>query len=310
MPSTTGWRASCRWQPRPAARWRSPSPPHALYRAAARSTLIAAEADTTLAPDVQLLFERFDNHWANIEAMLAQMLGRARPLAAVRARAAGRSELCARVNASLRAIAGGAAAQGGAAAAAGAARGARAPAGGDRCLDAAAAALGRTGSAWHTSPAPRRAGARSSPRTAWGPEFARPGAARAAEGTASRDLGGIAGAGELLVAAGRLAGRRRSLLRMRPPWQRCRGCSRAPPASCSGQFAHAGRVDYTFIMGAAREALAEAGEPTDLALRTGLCPAAHPGRRVPGHLARAVPAARHPHRQLGGGRRAHAVRGR
>ncbi len=35
-------------------------------------------------------------------------------------------------------------------------------------------------------------------------------------------------------------------------------------------FARHGRVDYTFVMGAAREALAEAGEPTDLALRTGL----------------------------------------
>src|SRR5581483_3947673 len=35
-------------------------------------------------------------------------------------------------------------------------------------------------------------------------------------------------------------------------------------------FAAAGRVDYTYVAGAARAALTEAGMPTDLALRTGL----------------------------------------
>ena len=36
------------------------------------------------------------------------------------------------------------------------------------------------------------------------------------------------------------------------------------------EFAASGRVDYTYIAGAAREALSAASEPTDLALRTGL----------------------------------------
>ena len=75
----------------------------ALYHTAARSTLIAAEADPALAPDVQLLFERFDNHWTNIEAMLAQMLReRGHWLPYVLEQPA--AELCARVNASLAAV--------------------------------------------------------------------------------------------------------------------------------------------------------------------------------------------------------------
>src|SRR5205823_5841002 len=36
------------------------------------------------------------------------------------------------------------------------------------------------------------------------------------------------------------------------------------------EFADSGRVDYTYVTGAARAALAEAGQPTELALRTGL----------------------------------------
>ena len=45
-----------------------------LYQRAARRTLISAEADPALGADTQLLFERFDNHWINLERMLAQML--------------------------------------------------------------------------------------------------------------------------------------------------------------------------------------------------------------------------------------------
>ncbi len=41
-------------------------------------------------------------------------------------------------------------------------------------------------------------------------------------------------------------------------------------AELQAQFALAQRVDYTYLTGAARQALAEEGEPTELALRTGL----------------------------------------
>ena len=45
-----------------------------LYRRAARRTLLAAEGEAGLAPDTQLLFERLDNHWLNLERLIAQML--------------------------------------------------------------------------------------------------------------------------------------------------------------------------------------------------------------------------------------------
>jgi ATP-dependent exoDNAse (exonuclease V) beta subunit len=41
-------------------------------------------------------------------------------------------------------------------------------------------------------------------------------------------------------------------------------------AELHAAFAEAGRVDYTYVTGAARQALAEEGEPTELALRVGL----------------------------------------
>ncbi len=41
-------------------------------------------------------------------------------------------------------------------------------------------------------------------------------------------------------------------------------------AELHADFAEAQRVDYTYVMGAARQALTEGGEPTDLALRAGL----------------------------------------
>src|SRR5215469_7383133 len=45
-----------------------------LYQRAARRTLRDAEGDPALAPDAQLLFERLDNHWMNLERLIAQML--------------------------------------------------------------------------------------------------------------------------------------------------------------------------------------------------------------------------------------------
>ena len=74
-----------------------------LYQRAARRTLMGAEADPTLAADAQLLFERLDNHWMNLERLIAQMLKeRGHWLRFV----AGEDPqlLCRRVNASLAAL--------------------------------------------------------------------------------------------------------------------------------------------------------------------------------------------------------------
>ncbi len=48
--------------------------PEVLYRRAARETLVRAEQDPQLAPDVGLWFERLDNRWDNVERLLAEML--------------------------------------------------------------------------------------------------------------------------------------------------------------------------------------------------------------------------------------------
>src|SRR5215469_14665045 len=45
-----------------------------LYQRGARRTLRDAEGDPALARDAQLLFERLDNHWMNLERLIAQML--------------------------------------------------------------------------------------------------------------------------------------------------------------------------------------------------------------------------------------------
>jgi ATP-dependent helicase/nuclease subunit A len=237
----------------------------ALYHAAARSTLIAAEADVALAPDVQLLFERFDNHWTQIEAMLAQMLrerGHWLPYVLEQPPA----ELCARVNASLAAVLD--------AQLASAVqllpqplRSALERLPGVGPLQAAAACLPhwqrlafltRTEKNWRSQLSAHRLGA----------EF-HDAALRATLKEHIAQLQGIPGTAELLVAlqgwppatlaaadAAALAALSRVLARA--------------AAQLQQEFARQGRVDYTFVMGAARAALAEAGEPTDLALRTGL----------------------------------------
>ena len=45
---------------------------------------------------------------------------------------------------------------------------------------------------------------------------------------------------------------------------------RAAAVYLQAEFAVSGRIDHTYVAGAAREALADAGLPTDLALRTGM----------------------------------------
>jgi len=48
--------------------------PQELYARAARATLVEGEKDPEIAPDVELLFERLDNRWNTVEELLAQML--------------------------------------------------------------------------------------------------------------------------------------------------------------------------------------------------------------------------------------------
>lgn len=48
--------------------------PDELYDRAARATLLDGEEDPQLAPDIELLFARLDNNWENVEKLLAEML--------------------------------------------------------------------------------------------------------------------------------------------------------------------------------------------------------------------------------------------
>jgi ATP-dependent helicase/nuclease subunit A len=78
--------------------------PADLYRRAARRVLVLADSEDALQADVELLFERIDNRWDNVERLLAEMLAkRGHWLPYVLAQ--DEEALTARVNASLEAIA-------------------------------------------------------------------------------------------------------------------------------------------------------------------------------------------------------------
>jgi ATP-dependent exoDNAse (exonuclease V) beta subunit len=235
-----------------------------LYQRAARRTLLAADADRELASDTQLLFERLDNHWLNLERLIAQMLHeRGHWLRFVTGDDPQR--LCRRVDESLAAL--------------------------TRARLATLRAL---------IPEPLRRRAQALPgcgvlgaepadlehwqhvahlvltRHDWRRQLsARQDAAFAdpAERERVRDL--IAGLTPL-------PGVREALLELaRAPRAELtaeeaatlralsRVLSRAA-AELHVEFAQAGRVDYTYVTGAARAALTEGGEPTELALSAGL----------------------------------------
>src|SRR5690242_1043792 len=50
--------------------------PGELYRHAARRVLTRGEADKALAADIELLFERIDNRWGQVENLLSEMLAK------------------------------------------------------------------------------------------------------------------------------------------------------------------------------------------------------------------------------------------
>ena len=236
-----------------------------LYRRAARRTLLGAEGDPALAPDTRLLFERLDNHWLNLERLIAQMLEQRghwlRLIAAEEPDA-----LCRRVNQGL-----------------------------------AAETHARLATLRGLLPEVLRRRAESLPGAGpLGPEVAdlthwkhfahlvltrndwrkqlsahrlRPGFTEPAVRVRLRDL---------IDDLRNAPGAREALLELRraPPAELAaedaaalaalaRVLARAA-AELHAEFAEAGSVDYTYLTGAARQALAEGGEPTELALRVGL----------------------------------------
>src|SRR3984893_15875654 len=239
--------------------------PQELYRHAARRTLLAAEGDSVLGADTELLFERLDNHWNNVERLLAEMLRqRAHWLRYVLQTAPG--ELCARVNASLAHIIHGQLA----------AVSARLPPTlrlaaqelpGVGPLGSDAAHLGAwkrlagctlTGGRWRVrlteellGPAYAERTAREALRSCIGQLASVPGSAAILQGVATLPAAALSDADEAAIAAlSRVLERAARELHV--------------------EFAQQGRVEYTYVTGAARAALTVAGLPTELALRTGL----------------------------------------
>ncbi|HYL02421.1 MAG TPA: UvrD-helicase domain-containing protein, partial [Steroidobacteraceae bacterium] len=236
-----------------------------LCQRAARRTLLEAETDPALAPQVRLLFERLDNHWMNLERLIAQMLAeRGHWLRFVAGEDPQR--LCRRVNESLEALIH--------------ARLARLAVLIPASLRARAALLpgcdplgtepahlpqwkrlahlALTGSDWRKQLGAHRLGA----------AFEHPGLRRELR--------------DLIDDLARLPGVRSALLDLkRAPSSRLAAEDAAAiealapvlahaAAQLHTEFAAAQRVDYTYVTGAARAALTEGGEPTELALRAGL----------------------------------------
>jgi ATP-dependent helicase/nuclease subunit A len=236
-----------------------------LYQRAARRTLVGAEADPTLAGDAQLLFERLDNHWMNLERLIAQMLKeRAHWLRFVAAEDP--QLLCRRVNASLAAL--------------------------TRARLRALSALVPAALRQRAQGLPGGAPLGTQPedlahwkhlahcvlaRDDWrrqlsahrlGADFADP-VMRARLRALIDELRALGGVREALLElrgspAARLSEDDVAAIRALSSV-----LSRAA-AELHAEFAEVQRVDHTYIAGAARAALTEGGEPTDLALRAGL----------------------------------------
>lgn len=241
--------------------------PWELYHRAARATLVAAENDPELSGDVEFLFERLDNHWRNVEQLLADMLQkRGHWLRYVLGHEP--QALRARINQSLGNIVR-----------------EHLVAASERfsaALRAEAGALPHTGlletepehlTAWQALAAltlTQKGEWRKSRgiTRALGPAYEAAAAKEALRGCLER-MSGVSGAREALIELAALpaaelherdAAAIVALSRM----------LRAAAIQLQAEFASDGRVDHTYVAGAARAALAEAGLPTDLALRTGL----------------------------------------
>jgi ATP-dependent helicase/nuclease subunit A len=239
--------------------------PHELYNRAARQTLAAADHDDQLAADVELLFERLDNNWSNVQRLLADMLRqRGHWLRYVLGHEPG--ALCTRISKSLAEIV--------------------------RDHLRAVSALLPNALRNQASNLPRVGVLGTDPQTlpAWkhlasltltgkcewrkaitkalGPEYENSSAKEALKSTIEL-LSGVRGFQEALVELNTLPAATlgeadtaaiEALSRV----------LRSAAAYLQAEFAVSGRIDHTYVAGAAREALADAGLPTDLALRTGM----------------------------------------
>ena len=239
--------------------------PEELYLLAARETLLAAEEDTALGADLELLFERLDNRWGHVERLLAEMLReRAHWLPHVLGHEP--DGLGERVTASLARIV------------EDRLRVARESLGAETCAEA-----GRLPGVGSLEPRARRLGAW---KTLARLTLTNSGEWRRA---LNRKLGAAFEEGAdkeaLRVCIERLStlpAARATLLELASLPNPDLGAEdalalaalsrvlRAAATQLQALFALEGRVDHTYIAGAARAALAEAGQPTDLALRTGL----------------------------------------
>ncbi|HEY7888486.1 MAG TPA: UvrD-helicase domain-containing protein [Steroidobacteraceae bacterium] len=241
------------------------SRPEELYLLAARQTLLAAEEDAELSADLELLFERLDNRWGHVERLLADMLRqRAHWLPHVLSQDP--DALCRRVSASLERIV------------EDRLRVARRSLGLDACAQAARLpgvgqleSQGRCLESWKTLArlvfTKDRDWRRAIDRRL-GAGFEN-GAGKEALRACIERLSALPAGRETLLEVAQLpspdlgtddAAALAALSRV----------LRAAAAQLQALFALEGRVDHTYIAGAARAALAEAGLPTDLALRTGL----------------------------------------
>ncbi|HUA23078.1 MAG TPA: UvrD-helicase domain-containing protein [Steroidobacteraceae bacterium] len=241
--------------------------PQELYQLAARETLFAAEADPELAADLELLFERLDNRWSHVERMLADMLReRAHWLRHVLGHDP--EVLCRRVGSSLAQIVDDELSR------------VCRSLGADFCAAAAClpgvGSLGAQARCLQSWKALARLALTDKGRGHWrrkidrglGAGYEVPAAKEALRACIER-LAAMPSARETLLDvlalpspelgaadAAALAALSRVL--------------RSAAVQLQARFALEGRVDHTYVAGAARAALAEEGLPTDLALRTGL----------------------------------------
>lgn len=241
------------------------SRPEELYLLAARETLLAAEEDAALSADLELLFERLDNRWGHVERLLADMLRqRAHWLPHVLGDEP--DMLSRRVATSLTRIV------------EDRLRAARQSLGVDACAEAA-----RLPGVGPLEPQARCLGAWKmlvrltlTRERDW---------RRAIDRRLGVGFESAAGKEALRACIERLSALpsgRETLLEVASLPSPDLGAEdaaalaalsrvlRAAAAQLQALFALEGRVDHTYIAGAARAALAEAGLPTDLALRTGL----------------------------------------
>jgi ATP-dependent helicase/nuclease subunit A len=239
--------------------------PQDLYRRAARRVLIAGEKDQALAADIELLFERIDNRWGQVERLLAEMLAkRGHWLRYVLAE--DENALSTRVAVSLASIA-------------------------EDHLESACQRLsealrntvgalpgvGILGSeVGHIEAWQQLALLTLTKEGTWRKQITKALGVGFEEAVSKLQLksciellSGVSGARDTLMTltglpAPMLSGEDANAI------EALSRVLKAAAAELHVEFAHAGKVDYTYVAGAARVALTEDGEPTDLGLRAGL----------------------------------------